>query len=597
MQQKKLSLNFVSFWQVIEESEFGEYITVSATVAHWNKILDAIFVTVIHIVSGTPVVRSRVMTLPTILEPHLDYIFGAVELPIRQAPPQRYTLLKDVEDQLPVPNGDYPCHSVMNMACWNYYYNQTTNDASGESQVVFGQKGGFVAQEDLGLFATSNGDMKAQTFTFPLGGGDGNNDCTGMDPHMKSNSVKCAEGNLDTQFISGVAQGATNTFVQVQDLDTPFLKFIMYVSTMTTPPGVLSISYGSYEDEMDAGVMTQFTTEAMKLGTQGVSIIAATGDDGVAGYKARNDTKQCRYSTSFPATCPYLTAVGGSQNAENDPNDHEVHTLKEWAANGVEQQGPFFKVTTAGGFSDYFPRPSYQAAAVSAYFETPESKRAKPGYNTTGRGIPDISSNSINYQIFITAFKALLCGTSGSAPSVAGMISVANAQRKKAGKSRLGFLNPLWYSNPAIFNQITHGWNNCSAVPAFCCAEGFTSAPGWDPLTGMGSPSYLRLMQATPASPTPPPAPPTPAAPTPKPAPIPPSPAPPAPTPSPPSPVAPTPAPGLNCKETSDQKLPCGGKVMATEAACKAAFGGGKCCWAEVGTDIWCYNPLPSFAL
>jgi hypothetical protein len=39
--------------------------------------------------------------------------------------------------------------------------------------------------------------------------------------------------------------------------------------------------------------------------------------------------------------------------------------------------------------------------------------------------------------------------------------------------------------------------------------------------------------------------------------------------------------------------MPCGGKIYTTESACKAAFGGGKCCWAEVGTDIWCYNPLP----
>ena len=45
-------------------------------------------------------------------------------------------------------------------------------------------------------------------------------------------------------------------------------------------------------------------------------------------------------------------------------------------------------------------------------------------------------------------------------------------------------------------NAIDHGWNNCTAVPAFCCQEGFTSAEGWDPLTGMGSPSYLRLLAA-----------------------------------------------------------------------------------------------------
>ena len=42
--------------------------------------------------------------------------------------------------------------------------------------------------------------------------------------------------------------------------------------------------------------MDHFSIEAMKLGAQGVSILSATGDDGVAGYKARNDTKMVRFS-------------------------------------------------------------------------------------------------------------------------------------------------------------------------------------------------------------------------------------------------------------------------------------------------------------
>ena len=327
-------------------------------------------------------------------------------------------------------------------------------------------------------------------------GGCSNTACQGYDPNMKNKGHLCAEGNLDTQFISGVGQGANNTFYLNTNLDTPFLEFITYISTLAAPPGTVSISYGSYEYEMDHAVMDHFTTEAMKLGAQGVSILSASGDDGVAGYKARNDTAQCKYTTSFPTTCPWVTSVGGAQNAENDPEDHEVHTLKEWAANGVEQQGPYYKITTAGGFSNYFGVPSYQTAAVKGYFATPASKRAAPGYNTTGRGVPDIAGNAINWQVFIDSSPALICGTSGSAPSVAGMITAANAQRAKTGKARLGFLNPLLYKNPGILNDISHGWNNCTAVPAFCCKQGFTGASGWDPLVGLGTPSFTRLLAA-----------------------------------------------------------------------------------------------------
>ncbi len=68
---------------------------------------------------------------------------------------------------------------------------------------------------------------------------------------MRDKGYLCVEGNLDTQLISGVGRGANNTFYQVQDLETPFLHFITYISSLNTPPGSVSISYGSYEHEMD----------------------------------------------------------------------------------------------------------------------------------------------------------------------------------------------------------------------------------------------------------------------------------------------------------------------------------------------------------
>lgn len=473
-------------------SAYGEYIVASAPIAVLNRVLGTDFVRLAHATRGD-VVRSRTYRLPLELVPHVRHVLNVIELPSREAPGLQYTVIDDKEEAR---SGDYPCHSEMTPSCWNYYYNQTSNDATGQSQLVFGQKGFVAALGDLGTFA-SGSQLPPQSFTCPAGGCDGDTVCQGYDKDMKGKGYLCVEANLDTQWISATGQGAKNTFYQVQDLETPFLHFVMYISSLKDPPGSVSISYGSYEHEMDHSVMDQFTTEAMKLGAQGVSILAATGDDGVAGYKARNDTSKCGYTTSFPATCPFVTAVGGTQNAENDPEDHEVHTLKEWAANGVEQQGPFFKTTTAGGFSNYFSAPDYQKAAISTYFKTPESARAKEGYNRTGRGIPDIASNSINFQIFITAFKCMVSGTSGAAPAVAGMISSINAQRAKAKKGRLGFLNPLFYSNPTALNEIAHGWNNCTAVPAFCCDEGFTSAAGWDPLVGLGSPSYIRLLKAS----------------------------------------------------------------------------------------------------
>jgi tripeptidyl-peptidase-1 len=57
-------------------------------------------------------------------------------------------------------------------------------------------------------------------------------------------------------------------------------------------------------------MMTLFNTEAMKLGLQGVTLVAASGDDGAnSGY----GNGYCFYDPKFPASSPYVTAVGATQ--------------------------------------------------------------------------------------------------------------------------------------------------------------------------------------------------------------------------------------------------------------------------------------------
>jgi subtilase family serine protease len=88
-------------------------------------------------------------------------------------------------------------------------------------------------------------------------------------------------------------------------------------------------------------------------------------------------------------------------------------------------------------------------------------------------------------------------GTSASSPVFAGMLSLVNSQRVEAGKSTLGWVNPLLYKYYASFtNDITEGDKNAcsgleySSVSGYyhtCCQEGFYPTTGWDPITGLGS--------------------------------------------------------------------------------------------------------------
>jgi len=172
-----------------------------------------------------------------------------------------------------------------------------------------------------------------------------------------------------------------------------------------------------------------------------------------------------KYIPAFPATCPFVTTVGGT-----------THVNPEVAVN-----------FSGGGFSNYFERPRYQDAAVSAYLDTIGSANAGL-YNRSGRGYPDISAQAKNFQVVIDRVVIPLAGTSCASPTAAGVISLLNDHLISKQKPPLGFLNPLIYSKAyAGFNDITSGSN-----PG-CNSAGFTATEGWDPVTGFGTPDFEKL--------------------------------------------------------------------------------------------------------
>ena len=74
-------------------------------------------------------------------------------------------------------------------------------------------------------------------------------------------------------------------------------------------------------------------------------------------------------------------------------------------------------------------------------------------------------------------------GTSASCPTAAGIVSLLNSERMKAGKSSLGFLNQIFYKNPHLFNDIKIGYT------------GWYASEGWDATTGLGSMIYPKLKE------------------------------------------------------------------------------------------------------
>ena len=82
-------------------------------------------------------------------------------------------------------------------------------------------------------------------------------------------------------------------------------------------------------------------------------------------------------------------------------------------------------------------------------------------------------------------------GTSCASPTFASVVALLNDRLLAAGKSPLGFLNPFLYSTgSAALNDVTSGSNSG------CFSSGFSAKAGWDPVTGLGTPNFEKLLAA-----------------------------------------------------------------------------------------------------
>merc|ERR1711953_694105 len=106
---------------------------------------------------------------------------------------------------------------------------------------------------------------------------------------------------------------------------------------------------------------------------------------------------------------------------------------------------------------------------------------AQYGVNVTGRAYPDIAAQAVDFCV--TPFGCGVAGTSCATPTASGIIGALNDARLAAGKSSLGFLNPLLYSlaGSNSFQDITTGSN--SGCGFF--SSGWPAKEGWDAVTGL----------------------------------------------------------------------------------------------------------------
>jgi kumamolisin len=245
-----------------------------------------------------------------------------------------------------------------------------------------------------------------------------------------------------------------------------------YVDAITTAvddgvhhPSVLVTGWGSPEGSeffkpADVQRMNRVLEDAAR---HNITVVAASGDHG-----ARDDQTGKRQSVDFSASSPWVLAVGGTRLLSSGA---------EVAWNDGESAG-----ASGGGVSELFERPKWQSK-----IRVPHGLSSR-----TGRGVPDVAINASTrsgYGLVTHGSFTLIGGTSIGGPMWGGLIALLN---EGLGRN-LGFFNPVLYGQlgpQGMLRNVIHGHNGIGELSGYC------AGPGWNAVTGWGTPDGTQLLQA-----------------------------------------------------------------------------------------------------
>jgi subtilase family serine protease len=306
---------------------------------------------------------------------------------------------------------------------------------------------------------------------------------------------------LDVELVHALAPGATLVILLLPSTslhDTPGAVAAAVAELRLGPTlgSVMSISAAGQiggehcVSRAQAGRVNAALQAAVE---RGMTVVAASGDIGAAAY-------QCDLYSALTGTVPtapvkgvlllasdplVLGAGGTSLSASHATGAWFSETAWGLASGNPGNQGGSFQAS-GGGFSQLFARPAYQAGV--------------PGIGAS-RGVPDVSADASDRTGVAVVFSNGTSdtvqshgGTSASAPIWAALIALADQYARR----HLGFINPAIYQIARsshyhqAFHDITTGNNTVQFPPT--TITGYQAAPGWDAVTGWGSPNAQVLV-------------------------------------------------------------------------------------------------------
>jgi len=239
--------------------------------------------------------------------------------------------------------------------------------------------------------------------------------------------------------------------------------------------GVISQSFGATEQTFPKGSIRPLRAAYIEAARRShdVTVVSASGDAGATDYHNDLATFYTRPVTSWPASDPLVTAVGGL-SLRLDARGGRTAPDAVWNDPGYPSAG-------GGGKSVIFGRPAFQdrdAAIVGRH-----------------RGVPDISMSAACSHP-VTIFQSFsgkgwqnICGTSEATPLFAGIIALAD----QAAKRWLGPINADLYKMAATGRSgivdVTRGDNTVTFQQdgKAHTVQGWNAVRGYDLSSGLGT--------------------------------------------------------------------------------------------------------------
>ncbi|KAJ5475480.1 Tripeptidyl-peptidase sed3 [Penicillium diatomitis] len=373
----------------------GNWVSFEATVSQAEAMFHTQFSYHHNSASQRTLIRTLEYSVPCKIRPHIHSVqpttkFGKMEAPQNTDLSKRAGLPLDQPIGATAEDLVAECGIVMRPDCIRDLYGLYSTTASPDPANRLGVSGfldQYARHADLTHFI-HRFSSTASNLDFNVVSVNG-----GMNP--QKSSASSTEASLDVQYAAALAHNAPVTFyttagrarskspagqlVVDDSQNEPFLDQLHYLINLPDDelPAVLTTSYGEIEQSVPAAYARSVCNLFAQLGARGVSVIFSSGDSGVGESCLSNDGKnRTRFQTIFPASCPFVTAVGG-----------------------VEGMHPEVAIDfSSGGFSDIFGRPEYQDQAVDNYLDHLGSQWAGY-YNPRGRATPDVAAQAKNFII------------------------------------------------------------------------------------------------------------------------------------------------------------------------------------------------------